>query len=133
MKKYIDKNENCRGSILIFSILILGSLLSIMFGILGIFMPKLKIVSDPIKSGIAAFAADTGMEWCLYINRGKLNPPAQPVLGDNPTGSGIIPTYIIYSPASGFTVSDPACTEADLDHRVVGTYRDVARSFELSQ
>ena|SRR3989344_3989949 len=124
-----DGNENSRGSILIFSVLILGAMLSVMFGILGIFMPKLKIISDPIKSSIAAFAADTGSEWCLYINRGKPNTPPQPVLDANPAGGELVPTYIIYSPASDFTVS--TCTETDLDHRIVGTYQDVARSFEL--
>lgn len=115
-----------RGSILVFSLLIMSVIISITFAVLGIFLPKLKIAADPLKSAVALYAADSGIEWCLYINRGKPSPPLLPVIGN--TGA----TVAVYYPANQFTQAtcDPA-VEITLNHRSVGTYQGVARSLEI--
>ena len=62
-----------------------------------------------------------------YTESTSTIPP--PVLANNPVGTNFRPTFVIYSPASGFTPA--TCTEAVLDYRAVGTYQGVARSFEI--
>ncbi len=114
-----------RGSVLIYAFLIMIMIMSISFGILGIFLPKLRIASDPFRSVFALYAADSGLEWCLYVNRGKPNPPAiQNTLGD-------LASFVIFYPSSGFTVATCAPSESPFDHRAVGTYQGVARSLEI--
>ncbi len=58
------------------------------------------------------------------------NPPPPPTTIPQPVLTNGA-TYAIYSPATGSTVSD--CTESTLNHKIVGSYRDVARSLEISQ
>lgn len=99
--------------------------MSITFAVLGILLPKIKVASDPLKSVRALYAADSGIEWCLYVNRGGPSPPAI----QSPLGNGA--TLVIYFPASGFTPATCASTETPMNHRVVGTYQNVARSLEI--
>lgn len=115
-----------RGSVLIFSVLVMTMIMSITFAVLAIFLPKLRIASDPLKSTAALYAADSGIEWCLYINRGKPSPPPLPTMGN----TGV--TLAVYYPASSFTTAscDPVA-EITLNHRAVGSYQNVARSLEI--
>ena len=99
--------------------------MSISFAVLGIFLPKIKVASDPFKSVFALYAADSGLEWCLYVNRSKPNPPAI----QNTLANGS--TFSMYYPSSGFTPATCAASEAPFDHRSVGTYQDVSRSLEI--
>ncbi|MDP3696479.1 MAG: hypothetical protein Q8R55_00420 [Candidatus Taylorbacteria bacterium] len=126
----ISKFQYQRGVILVFSLLVMAIIMSITFAVLGILIPKLKIASDPLKSVRALYAADSGMEWCLYANRGKPSPPAITATGPHLIGNGA--AFIIYYPSAGFVqTATCASTQTPLDHRVVGTYQNVARSLEI--
>ena len=121
-----SKRESQRGAILVFSLIIMTLVMSITFTIMGIFIPKLKIASEPIKSVVAYSAAETGLEWCLYAQRGNPLPPPLPtgiILNGEPV------SIAVYYPASSFTPS--LCTEVGMNHRSVGVYQGVARSFEI--
>lgn len=111
-----------QGSIIIYAIILLTIIVTIAISITAVFIPKLKISSDAISSTTALYAADSGIEWCLYLNRGKPNPPVKPTL---PSG---ISLDIFYnnSPASCTSSENP------LNHRAIGTYRDISRSLEVT-
>jgi hypothetical protein len=124
-KSFEDKNQ--RGAILIFSILILVVILMITFTVMGILIPKVRIASDPIKSIAALSAADSGLEWCLYLYRDNYlpEPLPKPVFS---TGALVD----VYYPSSGITEATcDSSIETSLDHRSVGSYLDVARSLEI--
>lgn len=110
-----------KGSIIIFTLLIAASILSISLTLVNIFIPRLRALSQSSNSAGAIYAADSAMEWCLYISREKPALP-QPVLS-------IGATYQIYE--NGNPTDCPAGEE--LDYRTVGTYRGVSRSFEVSE
>lgn len=116
------KNNFQRGAILVFALLVMSMIMSITFAVLGILLPKIKIASDPLKSVSAVYAADSGLEWCLYKNRDKPDPP--PIQSTLSTGA----TFTIYFGSNPATC---ASTEIPLNHRVVGNYSGVARSFEI--
>lgn len=108
-----------KGSILIFAVLILGSILTIALTLGAIFIPKIRLITEAGEGSVKAiFAADSGLEWCIYVNRhpGEM-PPAQPVMGN---GS----SYIL----------DPTnCAGGPLNNRSTGTARGVSRSLEVNE
>lgn len=125
------KDNKSRGAILVFSILVMVMMISITTAILGIFLPKIRLASSPLRSVVALYAADSGLEWCLYINRAKPTPQPLPLptIGSN---NGV--QVVIYYPSAGTTVATcDSATETTLDHRSVGSYQGVARSLQLSQ
>ena len=91
------KKNNQEGAILVFSLLIMVMIIAITFAVLGIFLPKIKIASNPLKSAIALYAADSAVESCLY-NLRKANQPA-------PRLAGIV-LYLPFAEGSGTTTSD---------------------------
>ena len=109
-----------------FSILILAVIMSITFAILGIFIPKIKIAADPIKSIAALSAADSGLEWCLYINRGNPlpEPLPKPVFGNGEVVE-------VYFPSAGIAQATCNVAETPSDHRSVGSYLDISRSLQI--
>lgn len=120
-----SKNKNQRGSVLVYAFLIMIMIMSTSFAVLGIFLPKIRVASDPFRSVFALYAADSGLEWCLYVSRGKLTPPAiQDILGNGAS-------FLLYYPSSGFTPATCGSSELPLDHRSVGVYQDVSRSLEI--
>jgi len=58
-----------RGSILIYTILVLISITTISLALLRLFIPKFKVASESVSSVVAISVADSVMEWCLYSNR----------------------------------------------------------------
>jgi hypothetical protein len=126
IKKEFPEAGKERGAILVYSILVLSFIITIAFSVTAIFLPKLRIASEPIKSIAALEAADSGLEWCLYINRrNPATTPAPPVLLN---GAAVT----VYYPASGTAVA--TCNPSqNLDYRAVGTYQGVARSLEIRQ
>ena len=104
----------------------LGVILTITLALANIFLPKLRTATQAINSVAAAYAGDSALEWCLYTQRGKLPALSQPAM---PYGA----TYIIYYPGSSNTLATCASTETPLNHRVVGTYKGVSRSFIIQE
>lgn len=112
-----------QGSIIIFSVLMLGVILTITLSLGNIYLPRLKTSSETIDSIAAVYAADSALEWCLHQQRSISPSVSAPVMS---TGS----TYVLYF-GSGIASCTP--TENPLNHRAVGTYRGVTRSLDLSE
>ena len=111
--KFMRKDDK-KGSIIVFTVLILGIILAISLTLAAIFIPKIQSGSDAENSVQAIFAAYSAIEWCIYINRGNaaVSPP-------------------IMSNGSTYTLSPSDCTIQPLNHDAVGTYRGVSRSFHV--
>jgi hypothetical protein len=113
--------NNQKGSILIFSVLMLGVILTITLALGNIFLPRLKTSSEAIDSVAAIYTSDSALEWCLHEQRAKLPSVSAPTMS---IGS----TYVIY-----FGSGSASCTSSEkpLNHRAVGTYRRVTRSLDV--
>jgi hypothetical protein len=119
--RHLDK-----GSILVYTIIILGLVLMISIAILRIILPKLSISSDIKKSAISVYASDSALEWCLFNKRvAPIPPPPHPFSNGG--------NYIIYYKPLGGAEVPATCdaTEINGQHRSVGSMFDVARSFEV--
>lgn len=111
-----------KGSIIVFTVLILAVMLTITLALTRIFIPRIRSITEATDSVSAIFAADSAMEWCLYSNRGKAPPLSQPTMSNGAT-------YQIYNnniPSS--------CPSGEvLNYRTVSTFRGVSRSVEVSE
>lgn len=114
-----------KGSIVIFAMLIMAIIISMAIGLVGALALRIRVSIDTIKSGVALHAADSALEWCLYVNRDKPNPPAAPTM--------TTPSGVIYEIKFGNSNATCAPTEAPLNHRAIGTYKNVSRSLEISE
>lgn len=65
----INKIKLQKGSVMVFSLIVLSVILAITFSILGVFIPKIKTIRESANSMGAIFAADSIMEWCVYTQR----------------------------------------------------------------
>ena len=108
------------GVVVILSVLLIGIILSIVLTLSLIFIPKIRSAADVKGSVAAAYAAETAIEWCLYVNR--INPTAPPPVMSN--GATFINGYT----NAAFVPVD--CATPPL--KAVGTYQGVTRSFEIS-
>ena len=111
-----------KGSIIIFALLMTAVMLTIGLVLNQVFIPKIRIISESIDSVSAIFSADSAIEWCLYTNREKSPSLSRPTMSNGAT-------YEIYFNS---TTATCASTETPLNHRAVGTYKGVSRSFEIS-
>ena len=112
-----------KGSVLIFSVLMLGVILTITLSLANILLPRLRSATDSLSSVAAVYAADSAVEWCLYTQRGRLPAISQPVMSNGAT-------YTIV-----FGVAPATCAPAEnpLNHTVTGTYRGVTRAFKIEE
>lgn len=115
-----------KGSIIIFSVLMLGVILTITLTLGNIFLPKLRTATQVGNSVVAAYAGDSILEWCLYTQRGKLPAIGQPNMVNGAT-------FAIYYPGTANTIASCSSAEKPLNHRAVGTYRGVSRSFIVEE
>lgn len=108
-----------QGSVIIFTLLILGSMLAITLSLASIYLPKIQAIRDAGAGSVGAiYAADSALEWCIYTNRDNPVLP-QPVMANGATYR-ILP-------------ADKAdCTALPLNNQVIGTYLNVSRSLEVS-
>jgi len=116
-----------RGSILIYTILVIISIMITAITMVKLLVPKLRVASESVSSLVALYAADSAMEWCLLSNRdqpGPPNVPSQPTISIN---AGV--TYQIYT-GSSITICPAG---AALNYRTVGNYRGISRSLEVTQ
>ncbi|MBI2063836.1 MAG: hypothetical protein HYT65_02490 [Candidatus Yanofskybacteria bacterium] len=107
------------GAAVIFTVLLIGLFLSIVFTLSAIFIPKIRTSSDIKSSAGALYAAESGIEWCLYVDR--RGAAAMPVMSNGAT-------YINGNTGLPFIPADCSIFPIKSD----GTYRGVTRSFEVS-
>ena len=112
-----------KGSVLIFSVLMLGVILTITLSLANTLLPRLRSAQDAISSVAAIYAADSGVEWCLYTQRDKAPAVPQPVMSNGATFTIL------------FGVAPATCVPAEtpLNHTVIGTFRTVTRAFLIQE
>lgn len=93
-------------------------IMSIGLGLSAIFLPKLKSSGESRRSAAALYAAETAIEWCLYVV--NKDPTAEPPVIGN--GTDFVPTF------SPTTAAD--CSANPLE--VTGTFQGVTRAFEVN-
>lgn len=118
------KNKMQKGSILIFSVLMLGVILTITLTLANTLLPRLRSAGEATNSIGAIYAADSAVEWCLYTQRGRVPAVPQPPIMSNGA------TYTI---AYGASPGTCAPSESPLNHIITGTYRDVTRAFKIEE
>ena len=117
MKSYFAKasKDKQKGVIIIFTAILLGILVSISLGLAAIFTPKIRLVTEVKNSVGALFAAESGLEWCLYNNQISPSPtPPPPVMANGAT----------------YQVTPSNCSGTTL--KSVGTLKGVTRAFEIT-
>ncbi len=108
-----------RGSVLIFTVLMLGSILAISVTLAAIFLPKIRSITNAGSGSVGAiYAADSALEWCIYTNRG--NPPLPSPHMDNGATYDIRPT-----PPPDY------CTAQPMNDQVIGSFQGVSRSLYI--
>ena len=123
---YYRVNHMQRGSIIIYTVSILGIIMSITFALAVIFIPKIKTVNEAVNFANAVFAADSATEWCLYEARTRI---ITPLVFSNPN---IQSSVFAVNPALG-TVTDCDALGDSFTFQATGTYQGVSRTFEVSQ
>ncbi len=98
---------------ILISVLLVGVMLSIVFSLSAIFIPKIRASAETKNSVPAAYAAESGLEWCLYIiNKIPVPTPTPPAMTNG----------------SSYVVSDCAISPV----KSTGTYRGVTRVFQIN-
>lgn len=108
-------NNSQRGSVIIFAILLMASMLAISLTLAAIFIPKIQTARNAGSNSVDAFyAADSAIEWCIYTNRGN------PAL-DAPTMTN----------GASYSLDPSDCTSHPMDNTAVGTYHGVSRALQV--
>lgn len=115
--------NNQQGSVLIFSVLMLGVILTITLSLANTLLPRLRSARDAISSVGAIYAADSGLEWCLYTLRERSPAMPQPIMSNGAT----------FTVTFGILPATCASSESPLNHTSIGTFRDVNRAFKISE
>ena len=119
-----------KGSVLIFSLLVVSAMLAIALGLIGVFLAKLKTVGEAVNSTGAIYAADSGVEMCLYEANYKVPAGA---LDSGRLANGGQFSIKQLTPAEALLVPGTDCTAiATESFRVLGEYRKTNRSLEVS-
>lgn len=108
------------GVALLVGVMVVGVLISIMLALSAIFLPKLKLAQEIRKSVGALYAADSAVEYCLYVD--KIN---ERILAGFPEA---IPNKPTLNNGANF-VFEPA--DCQFPIRVEGEYQGVRRFFEI--
>jgi hypothetical protein len=124
-----------KGSILIFTLLILSAMLAIAFTLSGIFLAKLKTISEATSSTTAIYAAESAVEVCLYEARKNVSYGRTTLPGGQKT---ILTNGAFFRIDLGFAGNDvtDSCQSiagTTFQFRATGTYRGVNRAFEVTQ
>lgn len=114
-----------RGSILVYSLLIMSAMLSVGLSMNTLFLRNLRNVGLARESIIALYAADSGTELCLYEWRTRKNDDA-PLQTDA--------SFVITNLDDDTLVTDD-CTKlatASAGFRTLGKFRRASRALEIS-
>jgi hypothetical protein len=124
-----------RGSIIVFSVLLLTVILTVSLGLIAIFIPKLRTIAESINSTTAIFAADSATELCIYEARKKVNyDEASSTMNDGTLDNGATFAVKDLNPPGNFIQADcSALSSASFSFRAVGTYRAISRALEITQ
>ena len=114
-----------RGSILVYSLLIMSVMLAVGLSMNTLFLRNLRNVGTARESIIALYAADSGTELCLYEWRARKNDDA-PLQPDA--------SFTITNTDDGSLVTDDCSTMATLSagFRTLGKFRRASRALEIS-
>ncbi len=120
-----------RGSILIFSVLILATVLGISLALANVFAPRLRVVSEASSSTVAVYAADSASEMCLYEARKETNDTGNLNGGTLANGA----TFTIRNIANGQLVTSNCSVlgSGSMGFEAVGSYMGIYRAFEVQQ
>lgn len=124
-----------RGSIIVFSVLILTVILTVSLGLIALFIPKIKTVAESVNSTVAIFAADSATELCIYEARKAVNynEPAS-TMNDGTLDNGATFTVKDLNPPGSFIQADcSSISSSSYSFRAVGTYRSISRALEITQ
>ncbi len=113
--------QTSEGQAVIFAVLVVGVLLSIGLTLSAIFLPKIRASSEIKKSSTALYAAESAIEWCLYVNRH--GAVALPVMANSANYENAL-----VKPSRAFVAGD--CSGSQI--RAIGTYQGISRTFEIS-
>jgi len=108
----------------IFALFISGTLIAIVFALTAIFIPKIKLSMQTKNSAGAFYAADSAMEWCLYI---KYKTPAGPYPALPIMANGAVFT----NAATGAELAATDCL--NWPFKISGVYLGVNRALEVSE
>ncbi len=120
-KSQNKKQNSDSGVVLLFSIFLVGFLISVVLTLSAIFIPKIKLAGGTKNSIAALYAAESGVEWCLRIYR--LDPAGltpKPVMANGAT----------YTDKNGDVLSVADCQSSPI--KVIGNNRGVTRSYEIT-
>lgn len=112
------KNIRQNGSAIIFALLLMGIMLLISTTLAAVFIPKINLAVKAKNSVGAIYAAESGVEWCLYVAR--ISP------------SAVAPTMAngaIYTNNSETALLPSNCVSP---LRVIGSYQGVSRAIEVN-
>jgi len=111
-----NRFKNQEGQILIFATIILGIMVLTSLALQALIIPKIRLSAEVKNSVGAAFAAESGLEWCLYNNQVSPLPTPWPAP--------------VMSNGATFQVSPSDCSGKKL--KSLGTYKSVTRQFEVN-
>src|SRR3989344_1883452 len=119
IRQLVEKTKKINsqsGQILIFAVIILGIMVLTAISLQAILIPKLRLSAEVKNSVGAAFAAESGLEWCLYNN--QVSPSPTPW-----------PSPVMLNGAT-FQITPSNCLGSQL--KSLGTYKGVTRQFEVN-
>ncbi len=124
-----------RGSVIIYTLLIVSALLAIGLGLTNLFIIKIRNVSRQRATTDAIYAADSAAELCLYEARtgANYNDPAS-TMNDGTLDNGAM--FTIEDLGNPGTFIEDDCSvlgSGSFSFRATGTYRNVSRALEISQ
>lgn len=122
----IISHSRSGGSVLIYSLLIMSSILAIGIGMNAVFLKNLQGVRAARDSTMALYAADAGTELCLYEARSGRDDDIMLV-----QGSGLVITNLADN--SDITADCSALGSGSFDFRATGTFRGSSRALEIGQ
>ncbi|MEX2052895.1 MAG: hypothetical protein WD898_01560 [Candidatus Paceibacterota bacterium] len=111
--------KNQQGVAILFAILLVSVLISMVLVFSSIFIPKIRSASDVRKTTAAAYAAESAIEWCIYIN--EQGSTSLPVMNNGAT---------FVNAATGILPTEAEC--ATFPVTIIGTFGGVSRAFEIS-
>ncbi len=109
------------GIALLFSIFLVGFLISVVLTLSLIFIPKIRLAGETKNSVSAIYSAESGVEWCLYTNRvDPSGSTAKPIMGNGAT----------YTDQNGGALDGTDCQVSPAT--IIGSYRGVTRAYQIN-